>query len=352
MDLRKKLALALVALSVSGVAAAGTYTPPACTAVGVTVPCENSGWDIGFEAFFVQATSNYQIFANDSLASDNSTRNFGAYGVNPDYKFGFQLEGSFHFGTGNDITVAWEHADDSSDTNVINATNGVNLALLVSVANTSNLEVVTNLGNINGFGITNRVFASHNYEFDAVNAEFGQHIDVGSDVDMRVHAGLQYARIEYTKSNSWIGNEVNSQQQTIADATHLMSLESEFEGIGARFGTDMAYQLGDGFALVGRASASLLVGNIDTNNRLAVANAAGTVTDAVSVSSSEESVVVPAGMGKLGARYAADVFDGNLSVEGGWRWEGYFQSMRFGTPGFNTENFTFSGPYVSVKYVA
>ena len=56
-------------------------------------------------------------------------------------------------------------------------------------------------------------------------------------------------------------------------------------------------------------------------------------------------------MGKIAARYAADVWDGNFSVEGGWRWEGYYQSMRFGSVGSNTENFTFHGPYIALKYV-
>jgi len=95
----KKTAIAALVLG-SGAASAAMYAPapaPACAAGNVTVPCERSAWDLGVDALYLRSEDNNGVGAVNA----NSFR--------AKYGWGFRLEGSYHFGTGNDATVNWAH---------------------------------------------------------------------------------------------------------------------------------------------------------------------------------------------------------------------------------------------------
>lgn len=337
MIISKKMGLALMAMGMSSMAFAGTYTPPACTSHAVTIPCEGNAWDVGFEVLWVDTTTHDQnyAFSNNDLGSEYV---FAA--VNPDYQFGFELNGSYHFATGNDLTVRWTRIHNDQD----------------DVITAKNTQVLTNYG----FGLNESFFAentlvldgtkvtsSHDYEFDAINAELGQHIDVGDDMDLRVHAGLQYARIDYTKALRFTNSSTSDET--------LLTMDSELDAIGARVGADASYALSGGFSFVGHASLSLLIGEVESelNARADDSDNRGQLKLRQHAEFESDEVVVPAGMIKVGFNYGADLLGGQMALEGGWRWEGYFQSTRFvPAAGADFENFTFSGPYLAISYLS
>lgn len=333
MNLTKKLALAVVAFGISSAAFAGSYSAPACTSHAVTIPCADSAWGVSFEVFWAQATANDQLYA----VSGNATSSvFDFAQVDPDYKFGFELAGAFQFSTGNDLTVRWTRAH-SHNNDAFKAGTDTTIQSDLRVGSSAffaeNMVAATD----------SNVVAKHNYEFDSIALELGQHIDVGSDMDLRVHAGLQYARVDYDKSVRF----------TADSAEHSFNFDSEFDGVGARVGADGAYNLGNGYSAVAHVALSLLAGEIESQSRAFQAGANTGLALKEEVNFNSDVVVVPAGSLKAGLNYASDMFDGHMSLEGGWRWDGYFNSMRF-SPAFGAdfENFTFSGPYLAVSYVS
>lgn len=184
----KKTAIAALVLGVSGAASAAMYAPapaPACSAGNVTVPCEKMAWDLGIHALYLRTSDNV-----------GST---GQY--NGDSDWGFRLEGSYHFGTGNDVTIEWTWFD-------------------------------------NDFG-TNGTAGYRNAKYNVVNVEMGQHVDMGEMFDMRFHGGFQYA---------------NFQQQRFDTAAATY----DNKGIGPRFGFDSSYDFGNGFMLTGGSDMALL----------------------------------------------------------------------------------------------
>jgi hypothetical protein len=296
----KKTAVAVLALGSSAVFA-GTMGP-VCTPGSVTVPCERTAWDFGVRALYLETTGD-DYFSNTTFGT--TTR---YHETDNDWGWGFQLEGSYHFNTGNDVNVNWYHLKRTTTHTYDSGTVGAPF-----------------------FSFRNEP------QWDAVNFEFGQHVDFGEQKNIRFHGGAQYARIE--RDSRWYNTST----------TDFRSTERKFNGFGPRVGLDMSYDLTNGFAVFANGATALLVGDSKFSN---------TFGPAASNSYGSRTIIVPELEAKLGVAYTYAMAQGDLTLDAAYMVVNYFDVHHNGfissTATFNPQtqsNFGLDGIIFGAKWV-
>lgn len=299
----KKTTLAILALG-SSVCFAGTMGP-VCEPVNVVVPCATTAWDIGGQALYLKSSySANSAYAGLLLVDGVQVRNE----FDVDWGWGFKLEASYHFNTGNDLNVNWYHFNRTSTNNLV-ATVPVAPGVVTDLAFTSSLEP----------------------KWDAVNFELGQHAYFGEFKDIRFHGGFQYLRLAHDI-------------QTFVPLTgQTFGITSDYKGFGPRIGSDFAYNLGNGLAMYANGAAALLVGDSKLNGSLLL-------TGGVPVSATKLTVV-PEMEAKTGLKYNYAMAQGLLTVDAGYMWVNYFNAQQATTVLPDETNVAFNGAYVGLKWI-
>lgn len=310
----KKTAVAVFALG-SSTLFAGTMGP-VCTPGNVTLPCERQAWDFGVQALYLQASDTAAWDYNglrevDSGSPANAFTDFRYIDIDQKWNWGFQLEGSYHFSTGNDLTVNWYHIQNNND----------DFGAPGSIGNTQ----FTSLFPFSFPISTGPQVFSYKPKWDAVNVEFGQHVDFSEHKKIRFHAGLQFARLD----NSFAGTTSIVRIRAPQHLTYLGTGNSKFNGVGPRIGADMAYHFGNGFSIFGKGASALLVGTSKYNEKQVIIGTFNTPTpptmQTLTVSGSKRAIV-PEFEGKLGAEYAMNMASGELMLSAGYMVVGYIHS--------------------------
>ena len=304
----KKTTAAVLALGSSAVFA-GTMGP-VCTPGNVTVPCERSAWDIGGQAIDLQIVNN-----NDFGAFADTT---GRFRDDSRWRWGFQLEGSYHFNTGNDATLTWYHLD--------TGTRGFAFAAVDPIS-----------------GIAVDAIGGVKHKWDAVNGELGQFVDFSATNKMRFHGGFQWARVKTDRV-------IDVLSPGLFDVA--AGYTNQYNGFGPRAGIDMNYLFaGYGFGIYAKAATSILVGT-SKFNAAAVDFTAVPLPTSITLSGSK-TAIVPVLDAKLGANYTYSMAQGDITLDGGYMWFNYFNALNrvsvTGEP--RSTDFGASGPYVGLKYV-
>ena len=311
----KKTAVAVLALGSSAVFA-GTMGP-VCTPGNVTVPCERMAWDIGGQALYLQTTT------NDGFAYYPSSTNSSIYhDLSGQWNWGFQLEASYHFNTGNDVTVTWYHLDTNSNVLDINPSAATG-------------------------GTVTSIVALEKMRWDAVNGELGQFVDFSANKKMRFHGGFQFARI---KPSSEVALGVSNGLLPPTITTTEYALSSEYNGFGPRTGLDMNYVFGNGLGIYAKGAGAVLVGTSKFNNGGIENVTTGVVAPALHGSRTS---IVPELEAKLGADYTYSMAQGDLMLDAGYMWFNYFSPLNNIDINSNLQNSDFgaSGPYFGLKYI-
>jgi len=332
-----RLTAAAVLAFASSAVFAGTMGP-VCTPGNVTVPCPITAWNVGGKALYLQSVydGDFGYWGSNQSAgviiTPFTVNNYDYIEHEPDWGWGFMLEASYHFSTGNDLNLNWYHHHRDYDDAFSFATN---------------FELFDEFFN---FGVV----ADTESRWDAVNLEFGQHVDFGDFKDIRFHAGVQYARIERDEAaNFTFLGAVGAPVAPVNLGTTFH--EYRYNGFGPRIGADMTYNWGNGFAIFGNGAAALLVGQSKfdtgfTNVGLVTAPVLpGTITHG------SKTAMVPELEAKLGAKYTYAMAQGDLTLDAGYMWVHYFNAIH-GTRVFQNQaifesDFSVHGPFIGLKWV-
>lgn len=287
-----------------------------CQTEGVTVPCDTRAWEVSISAPYLKPIS--------SLLNPYLHRN----SIKSPWDWGFILEGSYRFGTGNDINLNWLHFNDNYG-DVVSA-HFPEAAIPILLTTHLNFET----------------------KLDVVNFEFAQSIHLGRKTNSRVHAGMQYANADIDR-NVQRFEQINNES---AYLSQVSSVEARYNGLGPRLGGELSHQLPHGFSVFAKGAMAFLVGEAKT--KLAGSNLSGPRVTPFTRYISQKTLV-PEIEAKLGANYQ---FNGNLgqfNFLAGWMFQHYFKMFLL-PPGERinrashptSHELSLHGPFIQAKWVS
>lgn len=316
----KKITIAVLGLSASGLMFAGTMGP-ACIPGNVTVPCAAELWELGADALYL--TSIYGATKSNEVAINSQYKE-----VNSDWNWGYRLNGAYHFNTGNDVTINWTHF--SSSVNQMGLAGSVILNPVVTLPNVPFQLISRN-------------------RMDQVNAVMGQHVDLGQRDKMRFYAGLQYANIQSNAQSYYTSAII-----TGLTGYSLSKFDNtDYKGYGPSFGIDYSYNITEAFSLTANGSGSILYGTTRYHAGN-VFNPVGAIPLQVYAS---KKAIVPSLEAKLGVNYAYNLSQGVVNIDAGYQVINYFNPLTGQnpqltyTPRIDSVNYGVYGPYFGLKYV-
>jgi hypothetical protein len=290
-----------------------------CDSSNVETPCAANAWSFAGSALYLQPSFPAFAWSNERTGTD-ALGNVQTFGTEPEYNWGFFLEGTYHFNQGKDFLLNIYYYDDT--------TRGTDKLALG--------------------GTGERTITS---SWIATNFELGQALHIGEANDIRLHGGVQYARI-YSKSNfSQVINLANPIAGLPPTGPISGIVDDVFNGFGPRVGADLGYKLSDlwagadGFHVYTNVAAGLLAGkNIYT------ASISGATPAASGYAYRAVNTVIPEIDLKLGLDYTYTIAQGNLTFDAGWLWVDYISAISYWTPGSSNGDATFQGLYFGLKW--
>lgn len=282
----------ILGLVLNSLSFAGTMGP-VCLHTNVTTPCAMRQWDFDIEALYLQTLYD----AKTSYLSSDTT-NFKD--VHNAWGWGFRLAGSYHFSTGNNLTIDWMNYDKTTS------------------------RVDYNLSN------TNR--------FDQVNVVLGQAINLSAFFTTHLYGGLQYAAIR----------NYQLQKDVSLPPTVNQQRNSEYNGIGPVVGFDAAYPFLPRLSLAVHSQASVLRGV----NPFILSNG---VTSGLVISnrSANATIIVPSISEKIGVQYTRQLVSGLLTADAGFQALNYFHALSvFTSSHLINGDFALYGPYFGIHWLA
>ena len=308
------------------IAQAGTMgvEKSSCNPDNVTVSCPASYWDLGISALYLQPNTESNLLNPILLAPNNKSHT-----INSPWDWGFLLEGSYHFNTGNDINLNWLHfSPDYTKSYFGNFTNNP-----LPQPFTTDLKFDTNV--------------------DIVNFEFAQTSHLGKKTNIRYFGGTQYI---YAKINRTIHEFEITSFEPVNTLFQESKMTTRFGGFGPRLGIDMTRDLKYGFALFAQGAMALLVG--ESKAKLAGANIS-TINVYPFSAYGKKTHIVPELEAQLGANYQWDTKNGQFGLWAGWYFQHYFDLFIL-PPGesinpatiFTQNNLSLDGPFIKGTWVS
>jgi len=222
--------------------------------------------DFTVEALYLQPTNtglSYGVTSKFIGAGELETGVVDQYLFDPDYKFGFRLGLGYTLGALDvDFRVNWTRFNNSySDDYVLGPDSLLTTGFTPPF---SNVPPVTQSGNApadySGYSlVTER--SDLDINLDSVDIDVGQYVNINNRLRTRLFAGIRYAHVEVTQTNTSEGSPTFDPVSPKEIA--IYSQTSKYDGVGPRIGVDALYYLGKGIGFVAQASGAILIGKDD-----------------------------------------------------------------------------------------
>lgn len=307
----------LVMLIVGSTSAFAGSMGPVCTSGEVTIPCVGNDWDIGLYALYLQPSYN-----GSPITNDGTLKNFNYFGsVDSDnetflhdrvmgWQWGFKLEAAYRFNSGNDANINWYHWQDTTKERRIRDDGFeefVNITLLQP-----------------------KVKA----DFNAVNVEFGQSVNLDQFKTMRLQAGMQYAQL--TREETIISTNTSTLEDGSLgiEPLPIRHFIDGFNGVGPRVGVDLAYSWIQGLGFYANGAVGILIGKSKYY-----------INEFERQSRASFTAIIPELEAKAGATFTYAMIPGDIKLNLGYMVVNYFRP-------YKGVDFGLQGPYVGLKWMA
>ena len=242
--------------------------------------------------------------------------------LNPSNQPGFSVGAWYTFPcSGKDIQLNWEHLRTNDSASVAVSDPATQWVSPFNQTGPSTSEQANQVGIFHFKSAQAQV----GFDYDAVNLDMGQTVNIGSKTQFRLFAGLTWVRLrEQLISTFYNDPNIDPVPPVIGPANaSLRSISlnntSTFNGLGPCLGLSTTHNLSHGFTFVGQLSGAVLAGWMQPAQYSFVADLANGV-NAEQISSHSVSQVVFASDAKLGGGYSRQLGNGSiLSIEGGFK---------------------------------
>lgn len=301
-------------------AAAASSPPSNLNEEKVSLPCNSTYWDFGLSALYLKPVGqllNAPIFIINNYTNNN---------LKSDWDWGYALDGSYHFNTGNDLNLSWMHFEGKF----------------------SNLSTRTDT-DVNNQSLTLELQQGFKTNLDALHFELGQQVNLGKQTNLRFHAGAVYTNAKIKRNQYSFGEGPAAFR---ADVTNE-SMISKYQGAGPRLGTDLSHELGGGFSVFAQGAMALLLGEQKANLAGSILSSGNNQTRFFSAFAKHRNLV-PELDAKLGAGYQWSLGSNQLKLMAGWMVQNYFSMLPvIASDGSKIQDsgLSLQGPFIKAKWV-
>ncbi len=301
----RRIILAISMMS-SGIACAGTMG-------SVSNEIFTPKWDLGAKGLYLQPSLSGDRYTHQRTITLTSGAS-GIWGNNPDYNWGFFLEGAYHLNPKNDFNLNWYHYSNSAS--------------------------------VNRMDIDSTPYAMRfHLQWNAVNLESGHLFNFDTNNNLRVHFGAQYVNL---KNNE----QLDSGTGTVNGITLLPSIDTKgstsYNGFGPRVGVDYDYSWHQ-LSFYSNVAGALFAGSTKFSKSYTYAVGTASTTNASTMT------IVPEAEAKMGAKYHYPLAKGDLTLDAGWMWVNYWEALNTldisGLGIISATNVAFQGPYIGLHWL-
>lgn len=283
----------------------------------VKIPNNKGGFFIEGEFLYLQPTTERLDYAivdpEDTPAPLNIEPDAGSTleSIEPDFEPGFRVAAGYEFpGTRLDVGLRFAYLD-AKTSESINEPPGGEIVVPISVSRTGREDA-------------DRAEAEYELDYRVLDLEVGQKFEVGDRIDLRLHGGVRYAKLDQEFTGRYFGDNFQ------AAFPGEVKMKTDYWGIGPRIGADGDWQIGAGFGIFGGLATSLLVGEFENEFSQNRTRAAPDVSGKPrGVKEKTDAQIVPVIEANAGLRWAKDFGDNELWVKAGYEIQEWFDATNF-----------------------
>lgn len=301
---------------------AGAATSPAGLPWAIDVPNLSPRFELNAGFLFLRPGADNLGYATTTTFLPLGNPQWAVQDLDPSYQPGFSVGARYAFGgSGNDIRINWEDLRTSDSAFVAVSNPATQWISPFNQTGPSTSESSNEVGVFHLKAAQGQV----DFDYDMVNVDLGQTVNLGSFTQLRLFAGLTVVRLrEQLVSRFYNNPNIDPVPPVIAipDPTlRYISLNntSTFTGVGPRFGLATSNDLTHGFTFVGQLSGAVLAGRM-TPAQYSFAAVFDDVVNSEQIRSRSVSQVVFGSDVKLGLGYTYPFGNGSiLNIETGFK---------------------------------